>query len=115
MNDIRDARTFMVQWRKANGKSVQELARLLEIGQNLLERIETGGYTHPKIAERIGKLYGLSEEEVKQLVNPNSVQPLVKDGKRPWNVFGWAKNRDDQKYHEYNMYKDQRYRRCDKA
>ncbi len=72
-----DARTHIIKWRSEKHLTTDDAAKQLDISVRLLEEIEAGGFTHPKIAMRIQNMIGLTEQEVKQLVSPNHVNDVL--------------------------------------
>lgn len=46
---------------------MESLAKRIGISKNLLEMVENGGVTHPKIARIIGEVYGLEEKDILEL------------------------------------------------
>lgn len=66
--DPSDVRERMRKWREANDLSYHEIAEKIGIGEQLLRMVEEGEVTHPKICKKIQKVYGLTDEETKQLM-----------------------------------------------
>ena len=58
----------MKNWRKENGKSTKSISCETGISERLLATVEEGGVTHPDIARKIAKYYGLTEEEAMELM-----------------------------------------------
>jgi hypothetical protein len=50
------------------GFDVKECAKILRISNSLYSIIEGGGVTHPKIAKRFKKLFGLSRSDYEELI-----------------------------------------------
>lgn len=63
-----DVRKKLVNFRKDWGVSMLDMAKRCSISEELLSMIESGAVTHPRIAKRIGVIYGLSELEVEELM-----------------------------------------------
>lgn len=61
-------RTKMVKIRTDAGITVRDMARMIGIGSHLLEMIELGWVTHPKIARKIGAKYRLTPIETEALM-----------------------------------------------
>ena len=64
-------REKMVDYRKKRGMTIKQMHRKCGVSEHLLENIEEGYVTHPKIAEIIGKAYELTEKEIEDLVPEN--------------------------------------------
>ena len=108
MNDICDARATIRVRRFERGMSVDGAAKALQISPRLLEEIEAGGYTHPKIALRIQEMFGLTEFEVQQIVSPNHVDDVLKHQVNLRNADFTVKKYTERES-EYFSYKDQKY------
>lgn len=65
------AREKMLEYRVNTGVSVRRIARRLGISVGLLDMVENGDVTHPNIALRMQKLYGLTDEETEELMPEN--------------------------------------------
>lgn len=101
--DICDARATIQSLRVKRGMTVHDAAKALQISPRLLEEIEAGGFTHPKIAERIQKMFGLTDYETQQLISPKH-EPI----KRPkWNEGRQVSHKADDASNEYWNYKSQ--------
>ena len=113
-NDICDARATMQSMRAKRGMNVHDAAKALQISPRLLEEIEAGGFTHPKIAERIQKMFGLTDYETQQLVSPHHVDNAIKhqDSLR---IDDLTRKRYTQREMEYFSYKDRKFGRRQKA
>lgn len=117
MNDICDARATIRARRFELGMTVDGAAKALQISARLLEEIEAGGFTHPKIALRIQKMFGLTNYEMNQLVSPNHVNDALnhQNNLRSERFYGGSikiySNRDT----EYVDYKDRKFGRSQKA
>lgn len=63
---------FMIYKREELGLTRQEMAKQCECSPYLLELLEEGEneITHPQVAARIAREYGLSVDEYQQLVHP---------------------------------------------
>lgn len=115
--DICDARATMQSMRAKRGMNAHDAAKALQISPRLLEEIEAGGFTHPKIAQRIQKMFGLTDFETAQLVSPNHVDDVIKHQVSIRNdrfYGGGMKIYNDQEA-EYFNYKDYRFGRSQKA
>lgn len=64
-NEVREAMKNYRQWKRF---SLEDMADICGISETLLQIIEDGGVTHPKIAERIKKAYKLTDIQAEQLV-----------------------------------------------
>jgi len=58
----------MKEYRTSHGYSVKRLSERCEISTTLLKMIENGMVTHPNIAKRVAKVYGLTDEETYELM-----------------------------------------------
>ena len=58
----------MISWREKEGLTLKELSLRSGISSTLLSMIERGGVTHPDIARRVAKVYGLTEEQAYELM-----------------------------------------------
>ena len=106
--DICDARATLRLRLYERSMTVDGAAKSLQISPRLLEEILAGGYTHPKIALRIQKMFGLTEYEVKQLVSPNHVDDVLKH-QVSLRSDDFTKKRYTERESEYFSYKDQKY------
>lgn len=61
-------REKLVKIREENDWTIKDAADACEISQGLMRMIEEGEVTHPKIAERIRRLYDLTELEAEELM-----------------------------------------------
>jgi hypothetical protein len=77
-NEPKDARSTIIKWRTDRQIATDVLAKHLSISARLLDEIEAGGFTHPKIALRIQKTVGLTDSETQQLVSPNHVDDVIR-------------------------------------
>ena len=113
-NDICDARVVIRSRRMERVMTVEGTAKALQISPRLLEEIEAGGYTHPKIAERIQKMFGLTDYETQQLVSPHHVDDIIK---HQINIRSddFSRKRYTQREMEYFSYKDKKFGRSQKA
>lgn len=68
MDSVREK---MIQFRQKRGYTRKEMAYLCDTSSDIIGMIENGDVTHPKIAERIGEVYGLSKEEIYELMPEN--------------------------------------------
>lgn len=112
--DICDARATMQSLRVKRGMMVHDAAKALQISPRLLEEIEAGGFTHPKIAERIQKMFGLTDYEAQQLVSPNHVDDAIKHQASLRND-DFARKRYTERETEYFSYRDSKFGRRQKA
>lgn len=112
--DICDARATMQSLRAKRGMTVHDAAKALQISPRLLEEIEAGGFTHPKIAERIQKMFGLTDYEAQQLISPHHIDDIIK---HQINVRSddFSRKRYTQRETEYFSYKDRKFGRRQKA
>ena len=62
MSEI-DVREKMENYRKEHLLTFNKLSRKCRVSAYLLSQVEKGWVTHPKLATRIGKVYGLSDDE----------------------------------------------------
>ena len=62
------AREKMVAWRTERRLDLEPVAKALDISPGLLDMIETGDVTHPKVAKRIQELMKLTDAETEELV-----------------------------------------------
>ena len=108
MNDIRDARAVIRGRRFERGMTIDDTAKVLQISPRLLEEIEAGGFTHPKIALRIKSMFGLTDFEVLQLVSPHHVDDVLKH-QINLRSDDFTKKRYTERESEYFSYKDQKY------
>lgn len=115
--DICDARVTMRSLRTKRGMNVHDTAKALQISPRLLEEIEAGGFTHPKIAEHIQKMFGLTEYEAKQLISPNHVGDAIKhqESIRSDRFYGGGMKIYTDQESEFFGYKDYRFGRSQKA
>lgn len=63
-----DPREKMFKWRQDRHITLRMLSDKSGIGEELLSMVEAGHVTHPKIAKKIQKLYGLTDEETYELM-----------------------------------------------
>lgn len=68
ITDPKDVREKMISWRESNDISLPKMSSKTGISQQLLRMVEGGHVTHPLIAKKIQKAYGLTDEETKYLV-----------------------------------------------
>ena len=64
----------MIETRKQMGLSIPDMARKCEIGSYLLQMIEVGAVTTPKLVPQIAEQYGLTELESEELI-PEHMRP----------------------------------------
>lgn len=57
--------------REASELSKQEIANLLGVSVMLMDILEEGGATHPKLAKKIGKIYGMTGAEIESMMPVN--------------------------------------------
>lgn len=57
--------------RKESGLTQDEIGALFEVSAALMDILEEGGVTHPKIAKKIGGRFGLTELDVESIIPPN--------------------------------------------
>lgn len=115
--DICDARAIIRAGRLERGMTVDGAAKALQISPRLLEEIEAGGFTHPKIALRIQEMFGLTEFETKQLVSPNHVDDVIKHmaSLKSERFYGGNVKIYSDREAEYASYKDRKFGRSQKA
>ena len=70
-----DVRERMHSWRVENDKTLESLSVETGVSSTLLAMIENGGVTHPEIAKRIAKAYGLTKEETLELIPKERGKP----------------------------------------
>lgn len=63
-------RDFMIRFREENGIDILSMAKKCKISVGLLDLLESSDQdvTHPKIAERIGKVYKLNKKQIEGLM-----------------------------------------------
>lgn len=61
----------MKLYRHERGFSVADMAKKADIGERLLEAVESGSVTHAMIAQRIGKVYELPDADIRELIPEN--------------------------------------------
>lgn len=66
--DPEEVRERMKKYRQVNGISVKDMAKCIGISKELVSMVEAGEVTHPKIAKKIQKAYGLTDEETEFLI-----------------------------------------------
>lgn len=108
MNDICNARATIRARRFERGMTVDGAAKALQISARLLEEIEAGGFTHPKIAIRMRDMFGLTDFEVQQLVSPHHVNDVLKH-QISLRSDDFTKKKYTDSEQEYFSYKDQRF------
>lgn len=101
-----DAREYITKWRTARKLTTDEVAKSLSISARLLEEVEGGGFTHPKIAVRMKEFFGLTDDETSQLVSPNHVDDVLKhlhNLRKEMAYYGTqkTKSRSDREYRDY--------------
>ena len=69
-----NVREKMVKWREKNRLSIKDLSLQSGVSIDLLGMIERGHVTHPTIAKKIGRVYGLNEKETWELM-PEKYDP----------------------------------------
>ena len=114
MNDICDARAVIRVRRFERRMTVDGTAKTLQISPRLLEEIESGGFTHPKIAKRIQEMFGLTDYEANQLISPNHVDNIL-EHQNNLRSDDFTKNRYTEREKVYHDYKDYRFARRQKA
>lgn len=81
----------MKEYRTSHGYSVKRMSERCEISITLLKMIENGMVTHPYIAKRVAKVYGLTDEEAYELMpeihRPNSPRYDPDKYKMPDDIF----------------------------
>ena len=109
-NDICDARATLRLRMYERSMTVDGAAKALQISPRLLEEIMDGGYTHPKIALRIQKMFGLTEYEVKQLVSPNRNDAQNGESDSWHGMHRHCLPKADEANNEYWNYKSHKYK-----
>ena len=71
MPDILNVREKMIKWREKNKVSIKDLSLQSGVSTDLLGMVERGHVTHPAIAKKIGRVYGLNEKETWELMPEN--------------------------------------------
>lgn len=61
----------MKVYREKHGYSIEKMSRKSGASAALLNMLEYGNVTHPKIAEQVGKAYELSKEDIYELMPEN--------------------------------------------
>lgn len=69
--DAKEVREHIKKWREFNRLDYYMASEKIGISATLLKMVEDGDVTHPKIAEKIQKACGLSDEETKYLMPEN--------------------------------------------
>jgi len=65
------AREKMIAWREEHQTTFTAIAKKVKISEALLDLVENGHVTHPKIARRIQKFFKLTDEEYEELIPEN--------------------------------------------
>ena len=113
-NNICDARATLRLMMYERSMTVDGAAKSLQISPRLLEEIEAGGFTHPKIAKRIQEMFGLTDYETQQLVSPHHVDDIIKH-QISIRSDDFSRKRYSDREMEYISYKDQKFGRSQKA
>lgn len=66
-----DVREKMIEWRKENHITLRMLSNRSGVSETLLSIVERGEVTHPKIVEKIQKVYKLTDSEAEELLPEN--------------------------------------------
>lgn len=67
----RNPRDILREYREANNFTLRQMADYCGIGETLYSIIEHGGNTHPNIANKIGRLFDLTELQTEELMPEN--------------------------------------------
>lgn len=92
-------RDFMIEKRKAQGCTLSEMAKRVDCSWMLLDALEFGDFpcTHPQIAARIAKEYGLNVDEYNQIVHESHhVRRLPKPQLKPKFNDVWREGWDEE-------------------
>lgn len=97
-------RDYMIRFREENGIDVQRMAQKCKVSKKLIEMLEISDQevTHPKIAERIGRMYKLTKKQTESLMpehhrksSPNYNPDLYRRDELDYNDFavmsGWKR------------------------
>ena len=88
----------MVDYRKSHGYSLGDMSKKSGASTSLLKMLEGGMVTHPKIAKQVGRAYGLTKEEIYELMpaihRPGDPAYDPNKYKEPDEVTGSNKNMD---------------------
>lgn len=66
-----NVREKMKAWRKERDLSLDIIAKNCGVSVEILNLVEQGGITHPKLVKKIQKVYNLSEREAEELMPEN--------------------------------------------
>ena len=66
-----EVRKIMIQNRFQKGLSIKKISQKTGISQTLLAMVEGGEVTHPKIAKKMQRIYGLTDLETEMLMPKN--------------------------------------------
>lgn len=58
-------------YRKTHDLDLKVMAKVAGVTTGLLDILESGGVTHPKLAEKVGRTYGLTPLETEELMPEN--------------------------------------------
>ena len=110
-----DAREYIIKWRTEKKLSTDEVAKSLSISARLLEDVEGGGFTHPKIVVRMKEFFGLTDDEASQLVSPNHVDDVLKHqislrNDNFYNISRKTLSKSDREYRDYMVKKCKKVR-----
>lgn len=61
----------MIEYRTTHNINIEDIAKNCHVSLKLLNILESGGVTHPKLAKVIGKAYGLDDLEIEELMPIN--------------------------------------------
>lgn len=88
-----DRRDWLIEIRRKLGISREGMAKACKCSPYLIEIIEDGGaITHPHIAARIARRYGLPVERYNELVHPDHAARVVPKWREPPSAqeFTWS-------------------------
>ena len=108
----------MKAYREKHGYSIEKMSRKSGASATLLNMLEYGNVTHPKIAEQVGKAYELSKEDIYKLM-PENYRPgenydpdkYVRKAPDIRNVIIEKLTKDERDYYAYIAGNEQALRR----
>ena len=107
-------REKMKTYREAHGLTIKSMSRLCDVSEGLIASVEEGWVTHPRIAQRIGTAYKLTQNDIYELMpvihrpndpryDPDYYKSPVDMEERVFNAV--PKNRDKMRVeNEYRSY-----------
>lgn len=66
-----DVREKMIAWRKKRNLPLDVMSKNCGVSVEILNLVEQGGITHPKLVNKIRKVYKLTEREAEELMPEN--------------------------------------------